>query len=58
MFYIIEGQLFVDLEDRTEELGPGQMITISKKVKHKTRSTERTLILCFESEDNDVNGAE
>jgi mannose-6-phosphate isomerase-like protein (cupin superfamily) len=58
MFYVIEGRLFVDLEDRTEELSPGQMITIPKKIKHRTRSIERTLILCFESEDNDVKGSE
>ncbi len=58
MFYVIEGRLFVDMEDRTEDLGPGQMITIPKKVNHRTRSTERTLILCFESKDNDVKGSE
>lgn len=58
MFYVIEGRLFVDLEDRTEELNSGQMITIPKKVKHRTRSIERTLILCFESGDNDIRGNE
>ncbi|SDN39613.1 Mannose-6-phosphate isomerase, cupin superfamily [Desulfonauticus submarinus] len=56
MFYVIEGKLFVDLEDRTEELNPGEMITIPKNVKHRTRSSERTLILCFESKNNDVKG--
>jgi len=52
LFYVIQGRLFVDLEDRTEELCPGEMITIPKKVQHRTRSKERTLILCFESRDN------
>ncbi len=56
MFYVIEGKLFVDLEDRTEEIFPGQLITIPKNIKHRTRSDERTLILCFESMDNNVKG--
>lgn len=55
-FYVIEGKLFVDLEDRTEALSPGQMITIPKNVKHRTRAKERTIVLCFESQDNDVRG--
>jgi len=56
VFYVIEGKLFVDLEDRTEELHPGEMITIPKNVQHRTRSQERTILLCFESMDNDVTG--
>ena len=56
VFYVIRGKLFVDLEDRTEELRPGEMITIPKNVQHRTRSKERTIILCFESMDNDVTG--
>jgi mannose-6-phosphate isomerase-like protein (cupin superfamily) len=58
VFYVIRGKLFVDLEDRTEELRPGEMITIPKNVQHRTRSKERTIILCFESMDNDVTGDE
>jgi mannose-6-phosphate isomerase-like protein (cupin superfamily) len=56
LFYVIEGMLFVDLEDRTEEIGPGQMITIPKNVRHRTRSDSRTIILCFESESNEITG--
>ena len=56
VFYVIQGKLFVDLENRTEALHPGEMITIPKSVRHRTRSNERTLILCFESMDNDVTG--
>jgi mannose-6-phosphate isomerase-like protein (cupin superfamily) len=56
VFYVIQGKLFVDLEDRTEELRSGEMITIPMNVKHRTRSKERTIILCFESMDNDVTG--
>ncbi len=56
LFYVIEGKLYVDLDDRTEEIGAGQMITVPKNVRHRTRADSRTLILCFESKDNDVAG--
>ncbi|MEW6621418.1 MAG: cupin domain-containing protein [bacterium] len=55
-FYVIEGSLFVDLEDHTEVINPRQMITIPKNIRHRTRSNVRTLILCFESKDSDVTG--
>ena len=56
MFYVIEGKLYVDLEEKTEEINPGEMITIPKNTKHRTRSNQRTIILCFESNKNDVKG--
>lgn len=56
LLYVIEGKLFVDLEDRVEEIYPGQMITIPKNVRHRTRSNSRTIILCFESASNDITG--
>lgn len=43
-FYVIEGKLFVDLEDRTEVLTPGQMITIPKNVNHRTRRKYRVRV--------------
>ncbi len=55
-FFVLEGKLFVDFEDRTEELDPGQMIKVSKGVVHRTRSQTRTVLLCFETADNDVSG--
>ena len=55
-FYVVKGELLVDLEDRTEILAPGEMITIPKNIKHRTRAKERTIILCFESQDNNVKG--
>ena len=54
LFFVIEGMLYVDRVDRTEEIGPGQMITIPKNVRHRTRSNSRTNILCFESESNEI----
>lgn len=55
-FFVIAGELFVDLEDRTEILKAGQMITIPKEVRHRTRAKQRTIVLCFETKDNDVSG--
>ena len=55
-FYVIEGELYVDFEDKTETLTAGQMIKVPKNVLHRTRSEKRTTMLCFESIDNDITG--
>lgn len=55
-FYVIEGKLYVDLEESATELSPGEMILIPKGVRHRTRSKARTITLCFEHKDNDVRG--
>jgi len=47
-FYVVDGQLFVDLEERTEELGPKQGITIPKGVVHRTRAPEGCVMLMVE----------
>ncbi len=56
LFYVVEGELFVDFEDKTEVLTEKQMIKVPKNVMHRTRSNIRTTILCFETKDNDVSG--
>ena len=47
-FFVLEGRLFIDLEDRTIELGPGQGVTVPKKVMHRPRSPENTVMLVVE----------
>jgi mannose-6-phosphate isomerase-like protein (cupin superfamily) len=47
-FYVVEGKLLVDLEDRTVELIPGQGITVPRGRVHRTRAPERTLMLMVE----------
>lgn len=47
-FYVISGRLFIDLEDRTLELGPGQGTTITKGVMHRPRAPEKTVMLMVE----------
>jgi mannose-6-phosphate isomerase-like protein (cupin superfamily) len=48
-FYVVEGQLLIDLEDRTVELGPRQGFVVPKSVVHRTRAPQRTVILMVEN---------
>lgn len=57
LFLVIEGELFIDFEDRTVSLLPGDIYTVKANVLHRTRSRGRTVNLCFEKADNNVNGS-
>jgi mannose-6-phosphate isomerase-like protein (cupin superfamily) len=48
-FYVVEGKLLIDLEDRTVELAPRQAFVVSKGVRHRTRAPDRTVILMVEN---------
>jgi mannose-6-phosphate isomerase-like protein (cupin superfamily) len=48
-FFVLEGQLFVDLEERTIELNPGQGVTVPKGVIHRTRALLKTVMLMMEN---------
>ena len=48
-FYVVEGQLLIDLEDRTVELTPRQGFVVPKKTRHRTRAPQRTVILMVEN---------
>lgn len=49
-FLVIEGSLFIDLEDSTVELLPNQLFTIPANVLHRTRpGSHRSVNLTFES---------
>jgi mannose-6-phosphate isomerase-like protein (cupin superfamily) len=51
-FLVLEGSVFIDLEDKTIELFPLQLFTIPKNVIHRTRpGGTRSVNLTFESED-------
>lgn len=58
LFLVVEGELLIDFEDRTETLLPGDVYTVKANVLHRTRSNGRTVNLCFEKADNDINGNE
>jgi len=48
LFFVLSGALFVDLEDRTLPLGPGQGVTVPRGVRHRTRAEVRTVMLMVE----------
>ena len=48
-FFVLEGQLLIDLEDRTIELNPNQGTTITKGVMHRPRAPKRTVMLMVET---------
>lgn len=47
-FYVVEGRLLIDTEDRTVELAPRQGFMVPKKTRHRTHAPERTVILMVE----------
>jgi mannose-6-phosphate isomerase-like protein (cupin superfamily) len=51
-FLVMEGSLYIDLDNTTIELLPGQLFTIPKNTKHRTRPNgSRSVNLTFESQD-------
>jgi mannose-6-phosphate isomerase-like protein (cupin superfamily) len=48
-FFVLEGQLLIDLEDKTIELNPNQGVTISKGVMHRPRAPQKTVMLMVET---------
>ena len=48
-FYVVEGKLLIDLEDKTVELAPRQGFVVPKGVRHRTRAPRRTVILMVEN---------
>jgi mannose-6-phosphate isomerase-like protein (cupin superfamily) len=48
-FYVLEGQLLIDLEERTVALDPRQGFVVPKGVMHRTRAPHRTVVLMMEN---------
>jgi mannose-6-phosphate isomerase-like protein (cupin superfamily) len=48
-FFVLEGKLLIDLEDRTIELGPNQGVTITKGIMHRPRAPGKTVMLMVET---------
>ena len=48
-FFVWEGQLLIDLEDRTIELNPGEGVTITKGILHRPRAPRKTVMLMVET---------
>jgi mannose-6-phosphate isomerase-like protein (cupin superfamily) len=48
-FYVVEGELFIDLEGRTVALQLRQGFVVPKGVLHRTRAPKRTVMLMVEN---------
>lgn len=48
-FYVVEGQLLIDFEDRSVALNPRQGYVVPKGIVHRTRAAHRTVILMVEN---------
>ena len=48
-FYVIEGQLLIDLEDHTVELSARQGFVVPRGTTHRTRALQRTVMLMVEN---------
>ena len=54
-FFIIEGELLIDLEDETVRLKPNQGFTLPMGIKHRTRALTRTSVLLIEKKNYHTN---
>lgn len=48
-FFVIEGELFIDIEGRTIELKKNQGVTITKGVLHRPRAPKKVVMLMVET---------
>jgi mannose-6-phosphate isomerase-like protein (cupin superfamily) len=48
-FYVVEGELIIDLRDRTITLAERQGVVIPKGVEHRPRAPKRTVMLMVET---------
>lgn len=48
-FFVLEGTLFIDLEDKVVELNANQGITISKGIMHRPRAPKKVVMLMVET---------
>lgn len=48
-FYVVEGELLIDLEGKTVALSPRQGFVVPSGTMHRTRAPQRTVILMVEN---------
>jgi mannose-6-phosphate isomerase-like protein (cupin superfamily) len=49
LFFVLEGNLWLDLEGRSVELLPRQAMLVPRGVLHRTRAPQRTVVLMVEA---------
>lgn len=47
-FLVLEGEVQLDIEDRTETLGPGELCVVPKGVTHRPRAEREAKVLLIE----------
>jgi mannose-6-phosphate isomerase-like protein (cupin superfamily) len=50
-FFVLDGQLLIDLEDKTIALNPWEGFTITKGILHRTRALQKTVMIMVETSD-------
>lgn len=48
LFFVVQGQLFIQLEDRTLEINAGEFVIIPRQTPHKPYAPEEVCVLLFE----------
>lgn len=48
LFYVISGDLFIELKDKTLEIHAGEFVIIPKGVEHKPYAPEEVCVMLFE----------
>jgi mannose-6-phosphate isomerase-like protein (cupin superfamily) len=48
-FYVIEGELLLDIEDHTVNLSARQGLMVPRAIVHRTRAAKRTVVLMIEA---------
>lgn len=48
LFYVIDGKLFIELDDKTLELNSGEFVVIPKGIEHKPFAPEEVSVMLFE----------
>ncbi|GAA4498434.1 cupin domain-containing protein [Hymenobacter ginsengisoli] len=48
LFMVVQGKLFIDFRDRTEEILPGQVLVVPRGVEHRPRTDAETWIMMIE----------
>ena len=57
MFLVVEGALEIDFEDRTETLGPGEMIIVPRGTQHRPRAPHgEAKVFVMDAEDTPNSG--
>jgi mannose-6-phosphate isomerase-like protein (cupin superfamily) len=48
LFYVLSGKLTLEFRDRTEVLGPGEMLVVPRGVEHRPVAREEVHLMLFE----------